>query len=93
MGYLVSIHRAKDSKQTQGDRMEIAKRNGEAFDASVAQMTAAGVLEGITINAKLKMLSCLSIDGTQEQIDRLREYLKAEGIGLLCKDCETEMIE
>ena len=96
-GYLVSIEGPKNLQEPRGENYkEIAKQNGEAitsnFDARVQQLEAAGVLEGITVYAKMRFVSCLSIDGPQEKIEQLQQYLRNNGIGDLCENNELQVV-
>ncbi len=97
-GYLVSIKGPEGLQEPRGENhKEIAKQNGEAitgnFDSRVEQLEAAGVLEGIKVYAKMRFVSCLSVDGPKEKIDRLQQYLRENGLGDLCENVELQVVQ
>ncbi len=97
-GYLVSIKSPEGLQEPRGENhKEIARQNGEAitgnFDARLQQLETAGVLEGITVYAKMRFVSCLSVDGPKEKIERLQQYLRESGLGDLCENVELQVIQ
>lgn len=98
LGYLVSINSPEGLQEACGEHhKEIGRQNEEAitsnFDARFEQLTAAGVLEGITVYAKMRFASCLSIDGPKDKVEKLQQFLKENGIGDLCEDVELKVIQ
>lgn len=91
--YLVSINEPEGLTKPHGEnRKEIARLNGETIarnvDVRVAQLETAGILEGITIHAKMGFLGCLSVNGPEDKIENLKHYLNDNNIGDLYKDIE-----
>lgn len=88
-GYIVSINGPEGLEEPCGsNQKEIAQHNAGAitsnFDEKVAELERAGVLEGITVYAKMRFISTLSIDGSPEKVEALKQHLEQNNIGTLC---------
>ena len=66
---------------------EIIKNNQalilETFRARLAEVTNAGMLDGIIVHAEMPYVLGVSIEGPEENIKALREFIKNKNIGAL----------
>ncbi len=94
-GYVVHIEYPQTLVALQDERQqETEQQNRDLivrhFRTRIEELTAAGVLEGIKIYTQMHMMSCLSIDGPVEKVDRLQRYLEDNKIGTLIKYFESQ---
>lgn len=96
--YIVQINAPEGLETPRGEHhKEMAQRNSEAitgnFDAQLAQLESAGVLDGITVQARMRFISALTIEGSEEKVQLLKHYLENNKIGSLCENFELRAVQ